>query len=440
MGERAQSILDELRSLLGPGHVLTGAAVEGYRLGARAPGVAVRPGDEDGVSRVLAAANGAGLGVVPWGGGLHQAVGGRPRAYDVALDLTRLDRIVGHEPGDLTATVQAGVRLGDLEAALRRAGQFVPLDPPRTEGATLGGVLAANLAGPLRCRYGTARDLVLGVRVAHADGTVTRAGARVVKNATAYDLTKLYLGSHGTLGVILEATLRLFPRLETEGAWWVATRDLAPAQALADRILGSHLTPSRLELLDREAAANVALPRHTPGALVSFAGVREAVAAQEQVLRRLAGEAGGEVHALHGPWAFTRLADFPWPAPAGTEGLAARWRASVLPADAGKAMQAVVAASAGSARTAAAATAAHGVLRGWALAGTPEGLERALRASREAAERLGGFLVVLDAPEVVRERLDVWGAPPDGLEVMRGLKQAFDPRGTLNPGRFVGGI
>jgi glycolate oxidase FAD binding subunit len=434
------SIVSQFRTLLGPEHVLAGDAAERYRLGRRVPAVAVRPGDEETVSRVLAAASAAGLAVVPWGAGLHQAIGGRPRAYDLALDLGRLDRILAHEPGDLTATVQAGVRLAVLQGALQDAGQFLPLDPPRTDGATLGGVLAASLAGPLRCRYGTARDLVLGVRVAHADGTITKAGARVVKNATAYDVTKLYLGSHGTLGVILEATLRLFPRSESEGAWWVATRDLAPAQALADRILGSHLAPSRLELLDREAAAELGLPGDTPGAVVSLAGVHEAVSAQEEALGRLARAAGGEVHAVTAAARSVSLADFPWRARSGGDGPIALWRASVLPADTGKAMQAVAAATAGAARAAVAATVAHGVLRGSLAAGRPDDVERGLRAIREAVQRLGGLLVVLDAPEAVRERLDVWGAPPDGIEVMRGLKQAFDPCGTLNPGRFVGGI
>lgn len=439
MSEMAQSILSQLRPLLGPEHVLTGAGVERYRLGRCVPTVAVRPADEEAVSRVLAAANAAGLAVVPWGAGLHQAIGGRPRAYDLALDLTRLERIIRHEPGDLTATVQAGVRLSVLQAHLKGASQFLPLDPPGAEGATVGGVLAANLAGPLRCRYGTARDLVLGVRVAHADGTVTKAGARVVKNATAYDITKLYLGGHGTLGVILEATLRLFPRPESEAAWWLATPDLAPAQALADQILSSHFAPSRVELLDREAAAAVGLPGDRPGALVSCAGVREAVAAQEQAMGRLARQAGGAMQAVDVAGIGARLAEFPWAKRAAEDVQAARWRAGVLPADAAKAMHAVAAASTGT-TLAAAATAAHGVLRGCVAAGTPEGLERALRLSREALERLGGFLVVLDAPEAVRERLDVWGTPPDGFTVMQGLKQAFDPQSTLSPGRFVGGI
>ncbi len=433
-------VLSRLRALLGPAHLRTEDAVERYRLGPRVPKAVACPGDEAAVSGVLALAAEAGLAVVPWGAGLHQALGARPRAYDLALDLTRLDRVLAYEPADLTATVQAGVRLDALRAALGTAGQFLPLDPPLGEAATLGGVLGAGLSGPLRCRYGTARDLILGLRVAQADGTIIRAGAQVVKNATAYDLVKLHLGAHGTLGVILEATLRLFPRPACAGTWWAAARDLEPAQAVAERILGSHLAPDRLELIARGTARRLGLPGESPGALIAFSGVPEAVAAQGEALGRLAREAGGSAPVPAGEGTWKAVRDFPWPEPSAGGGPRALWRASVLPADTAKAMKAVAAAAGEGAEAAAAASVAAGVLRGWIAAGAPAGLEQALRAAREAVERLGGFLVVLDAPEAVRERLDVWGRPPGGHEIMQALKRAFDPRGSLGPGRLVGGI
>ncbi len=165
------------REALGSEKVLTGVGVTAYRLGEVEPVVAVIPRDEADVSRVLALAFEDGAGVVPWGGGAHQSVGAAPTRYDVALDLSRLDRVVAYEPADMTATVQAGARLATLQQRLGEAGQFWPLDPPLADRATVGGVVAANLNGPLRCRYGTVRDMVLGVRVAHADGTITKAGA-----------------------------------------------------------------------------------------------------------------------------------------------------------------------------------------------------------------------------------------------------------------------
>jgi glycolate oxidase FAD binding subunit len=427
----------KLREICGAEHAGAGGT-DRYRIGRMVPWAAVRPAGEAQVSGVLRLAAEERLAVVPWGAGTHQVLGARPARYDLALDMTRLDRLVAHEPADLTATVQAGARLGPLQARLAAAGsQWLPLDPPHLERASLGGILAANLSGPLRCRAGTARDLVLGVRVAHPDGTITTAGAKVVKNATAYDLTKLYLGSQGTLAVILEATLRLAPLPAAERGWWIGMRDLDAAQALAHRLLGAHLAPSRVELLNAGAATQVGLPAEAAGLLVTCAGISEAVDAQGMVIERLARESGAGTRPVEAEPVRDALRDFPWAD--GLEGRAS-WRASVLPAECGKALQAIAAACAGTAPVAAAATVTAGVLRGQVAAPSPATLVRALAAAREAIHALGGFLVVLDAPDEVRQEVPVWGPEPDGLETMRRLKRAFDPGGVLNPGRFVGNI
>src|SRR5207248_7952764 len=134
---------------------------------------------------------------------------------DVEVAPSRLAGIIDHEPADLTVTVGAGMRMADVAVALERAGQFLPLDPPHGDEATVGGVIAANSNGFWRARYGGVRDLLIGTRIALADGTVARAGGRVVKNVAGYDLDKLLVGSLGTLGVIVEATLKVLPVPET---------------------------------------------------------------------------------------------------------------------------------------------------------------------------------------------------------------------------------
>src|ERR687883_1494657 len=134
-----------------------------------------------------------------------------PRRLDQIIETTGLNRVVEYEPADLTVTVEAGMRFAELQQRLAEEGQFLALDPPAAEGATIGGVIATNASGPLRFAYGTARDLVIGTRVANPDGTLTRAGGRVVKNVAGYDLTKLYIGSLGTLGVIVELSFKLAP-------------------------------------------------------------------------------------------------------------------------------------------------------------------------------------------------------------------------------------
>ncbi len=438
----ATSLTDGLHAIVGADGVFTGPALAEYRLGPATPHAVVFPRDESEVSRLLRLAWEEGLAVVPWGSGGHQSLGYPPSRYDLALNLRRLNRVLEYEPADMTATAQAGIRLADLQRHLEAGRQFLPLDPPLASQATLGGILGGNLSGPLRCRYGTARDLVLGIRVAHADGTITKGGAKVVKNVTGYDITKLYLGSHGTLGVILEATFRVYPRPPAEQAWWLSTPELEAAHALAIRILGSHLAPTRVELLDGPAGRACGSPAQGPALFVSIAGVPEAIRAQAVDLARIAGEFGtAPTEDPAAPRTWAGLSDFPWlNAERNGKGHGAIWRGGVLPSDCARGMRAIHEASSEWADTAMAASVAHGIVRGTFRAETPEALARSLAASREALAALGGFLVVLDAPAPVRAQVDVWGPPLDGVGVMQRLKAAFDAKGILNPGRFVGGI
>lgn len=434
------SIIDDLRDLVGAGCCLTGDGVESYCLGQKRPQVAVQPVDEEAVSRILALAWGEELGIVPWGGGCHQSIGYPPSRYDVALDLTRLNRVIAHEPADMTATAQAGLRMAELNRRLGEHGQFLPLDISMPDRATLGGALASKLAGPLRCRYGTGRDLVLGVRVAHADGTITKAGAKVVKNATGYDVSKLYLGSHGTLGIILEATFRLYPRPEAEQSWWLAAGDLDTAQGLGNRILGSHLVPSRVELLDEVAARVCGISGL--GLAVSFSGLPETVAGQRVDLVRMAGEFGStlaEIPDAERTW--RALSDFPWLIPGwDRQATQALWRGAVLPADCAKAIQAIREATRELTEAGIAATISHGALRGCFRAEASAAIVESLKVARELLAGLGGYMVVMELPETARDQFDVWGTLPEGLGVMNRLKSAFDAKGILSPGRFVGAI
>jgi glycolate oxidase FAD binding subunit len=438
----ATSITAGLRAIVGADHVRTGECLARYRLGTTIPEAAVVPGDESEVSRVLGLAWEEGLAVVPWGEGAHQSIGDRPVRYDLALELRRLNRLVEYEPADMTATAQAGIRMTDLQAQLGGGGQFLPLDAALAGRASLGGILATKLTGTLRCRYGTARDLVLGLRVAHADGTITRAGAKVVKNATGYDVTKLYLGSHGTLGIILEATFRVYPQPAAEQTWWLPFPDLTAAQRLANRILGSSLVPSRVELLDGGTSWAWGGSDRGAGLLVSISGIPEAIRAQTGDLARLAGEFDASPCEIHEPgYLWAALNDFPWV----TEdperaGLWTIWRGGVLPADCARAVDAIQTAIAQGTATRIASSVAQGALRGEVRAPSVEVLAKSLTAARDALAALGGYLVVLDAPEAVRPYVDVWGPPPDGFSAMKRLKAEFDPKGILNPGRFVGGI
>src|SRR3990170_7695424 len=198
------SVVSQLESIVGREGVLGATAT--FAVDGLTPQAAVAPASYEQVAAVMRYSYAEGLAVIPWGGGTYIHAGNIPARYDIALGLSRLNAVVEHEPADLTATVQAGMTLSELQRHLGGAGQLLPLDPPGGERATIGGILAANASGPWRHAFGSARDMTIGLRVITAEGRITRAGGRVVKNVAGYDLCKLYIGSLGTLGVIVEAT------------------------------------------------------------------------------------------------------------------------------------------------------------------------------------------------------------------------------------------
>lgn len=184
---------------------------DAYRMAGKAPRLAVRPADELEVAEVLRVASSEGLKVVPWGGGVSLSRERAPSQYDIALDLRALARITRFERDDFTLTAQAGVTLADLRAEVERVGLELPLEAAEAWGATLGGVLAADVSGPRRRRFGAPRDRILGARFATSDGTIARAGGQVVKNVAGLAVHRLLCGSRGGLAVLLEASLKLRP-------------------------------------------------------------------------------------------------------------------------------------------------------------------------------------------------------------------------------------
>ena len=444
------TLVTKLESLVGTGQVRSGEEAGRFTVDGVSPEVAVFPGSVEEVSAVLAACSEARVGVIPRGGGTSMGLGAIPSRGEVALVLTRLDRVLEHEPGDMTSTVQAGMTLAAYQAALGAHGQFLALDAPRPDRATLGGILAANVSGPRRLRYGTARDLLIGAKLVHADGSVTKAGAKVVKNVTGYDLNKLYVGSLGTLGVLVEACFRLYPRPPRERTWvgWFA--GVAEAQATVAELLDSPLVPSAVELCTRTAADHVAqhagLPPGGGSALlaVSVGSVPEAVDAQLGEVGRMARRRGSQGSLLdgdaHDPF-WRAVQEYPVSSRAPLV-----LKCSLLPSRIADAFShgELIAARQGL-RLAAVSEAATGVVRYhlWDESGGPDphsSMVEAIAALRAFAGEARGHLVVLEAPTQVKAALDVWGPVGQGLPLMRALKARFDPAGVLNPGRFVGGL
>jgi len=447
------ALVQRLSDLVGQEHVVAGSPTSPYAVDGKVPRAVVLPGSVDEVSAVMTFASTEGLKVTPWGSGTKMALGGIPERVDLVVVLSRLNGVVEHEPADMTAAFRAGTLLREAQAVLGRNGQFIALDPPHAEQATLGGILATNSSGPRRLRYGASRDLLIAIRVVHADGKVTKGGAKVVKSVTGYDMNKLYIGSLGTLGIIVEATFRLHPVPAVEKTYVAPFDSLDAGRGVVARILDSPLVPFAVEFLNAEASRRVVVqagfswPKGSYGLAVAIGSARrEAVEVQLETVTRLCREAGSpEGYVLDGRahdtfWRATR--DF-----ALGDGLQAVLKASVVLTKVAAAVRLgeEVAAKQGLA-LGVVSEAGSGIIR-YYLAGDPASPQRFQQGVAETVSRLRAFaqeaegnLVVLKALPEVKSRVDIWGLPAKVFPFMRRPKVEFDPQRILNPGRFVGGI
>jgi len=442
------ALLEKLRDAVGPANVLTGIELSPYVVEGRTPEAAVFPASVEEVAAVIGLAAEAGRPVTSWGGGTAASVGMPAARAGLVLGLRRLARLLEHEPGDLTATVEAGMTVEAFQAALRSRGQWLSLDPADADRATVGGVLATNAYGPRRHLYGTARDLLIGVTVVTADGSVVKGGGKVVKNVAGYDLPKLFIGSYGTLGVIVEATVKLRPLPDQEELVCVRFDRLKDAGAAVRAIVASDLIPNAIELLDAAAASGAEVAGGALGAtsggvlVVGFDGVREQVDWQRAELTRLTGPFGGRDLRPLEATAWPRLAPA---ARAAFPVTAAAMAFAVLPSQVAETMeQGAGMARARGLHTAWAAHAGVGVIRA-ALASDPAPREPAAIAAvlaewREMVRGGGGHATLEWAPLAVKSQIPVWDDPGAAGRIMERIKAQLDPTNILNPGRFVAGI
>ena len=390
-----------------------------YAVDGQTPRAAVAPGSYQEVAAVMRCAHAEGLAVIPRGAGSHVHIGNTPARYDLALDLRRLNAIVEYEPADMTVTCQAGISLAALRSHLAPHGQLAPLGAFDAQ-ATVGGILAANAYDATRYAYGTARDFTIGMRVVTADGRLTRAGGRVVKNVAGYDLCKAYVGSLGTLGVIVEASFKLAPLPRAERAAVAAFDAPAAACALAGELRRRGLSVRSLQLLNRAAAEATALADGPYTLAVDLAG---SAAAVERSWREL--EALADVRALDAP-----------PDVAGAVVLAQSvllCKASVLPTRLPALIESLQ--EAAEPPRVLALPGAGVCYAGWP---EPGDVMAAMGRVIGLASEAGGSLVVERCPAEVKRGLDVFGEPPPSFALMRRLKEELDPKGVLSPGRFLG--
>jgi glycolate oxidase FAD binding subunit len=358
------------------------------------------------------------------GGGTKLGWGRVPAAVDLIVSTTRLNRLIAHRHGDLTATVQPGMRLQDLNDMLRGQGQWLPVESAFA-GATVGGIVATNDAGPSRHRNGTPRDLVIGITLALTDGRLVKAGGTVVKNVAGYDLGKLVSGSHGTLAGIADVTFKLVPVPQTSSTLLVVYADPDAMTRDVAALAASQVEPAAFDVsagtaVDHPAADGT--QDHLYKLKLRIATSPAATDAQIASARALV---TGDAIVMKDEGIWTSSIAAPW---RGDAAVRLSWLPSNLPK--------VVALVTGMES----ATGAAAALSGRAL-GT--GLIRLIgppRAQAAAVERLRasgdvGNVVVLRASRALKGLVDVWGPPRDADRVLRSLKQMFDPAGILNAGR-----
>jgi glycolate oxidase FAD binding subunit len=406
------SAAEELRAVVGGDQVQAATAADA--IDGVQPQYVVQPASAAEVAKVLKCADEVGLAVAPRGSGTKTGWGNRPKRCDLVLSLARMTQVIEHAASDLTVSVQAGCTVGTLQKVLASQGQRLAFDPLWPERATIGGTLAINDGGSLRIRFGALRDLIIGITLALPDGTLAKSGGKVVKNVAGYDLPKLATGSLGTLAVITDAVFRLHPVFAETRSLTVPMKDLHSANQLLLAIMDSRLAFTGLQMrAAREQAVEVD---------VRFEGTLAGVEGQVRELSRMASP---NVAAQARAECWRARQDLFQPG-------AVVAKFSTLPAE--------LAAFSG-------LLAQHARNSQWSLVAQANGIGHLrIAAGADVLMRLrsalepAGSLVVQQCPPEMKDRLDVWGSPGDTLPLLRRVKQQFDPKATLNPGRFVGGI
>jgi glycolate oxidase FAD binding subunit len=417
MGLQPEAIWAELSRAVKSGSAFRAGpadAIEGVL-----PCMVIEPSSAAELASLLSLAAAAGICVAPRGGGTKMGWGNIPRKVDVVISTRRLARVLEHSWADMTVTVEAGCTVAELERVLAERNQRLAIEVLWPEAATIGGILATNDSGPLRVRFGSLRDLVIGITVALPDGSLAKSGGKVVKNVAGYDLPKLFVGSLGTLGIITQATFRLHSLPHRSRTLSFTMPGIEEANRFILAILDSRLAPTGIQL---RAQAN-----SLPCVDLRFEGSQAGIDAQTDLLLKIA-TAGEKIESPPQVWkAIQNL----W------QGLSPSLicKFSLLPTDLTKFCQSITNISVNWKLVMQAI--GVGLLR---LEASEKMLLAAHSALKAYLKPIGGTLVVLSAPLEVKSRIDVWGEVGDALPLMRRIKQRFDPKGILNPGRFVAGI
>ncbi len=398
------------------------------------PSCIVYPNTVEELASTITCAHNNNWSLLPCGSGSKLGWGGLAKEVDIVISTERLNRVIDYAVGDLTVTVEAGVKLADLQSLLAKEHQFLPLDPAYPQEATLGGIVATADSGSWRQRYGGVRDMLLGISFVRSDGQIAKAGGRVVKNVAGYDLMKLFTGSYGTLGVLTDVTFRAYPLPEASETV-VLTGEAEAIASATQTLLASALTPTAADLLSTQLVRQLGFGQGI-GLIVRFQSVSESVKEQSSRLLEVGQTLGLQGTVYRGAdeanlWQL--LPEQIWKA---SQEPSITCKMGVLPS---AAVTTLTKLDVLTSSTGLGLIHVSSGLGRWQLdpaTVTPE----TIGELRRYCEAQRGFLTVLEAPISLKQQLDVWGYGGNALNVMRGIKQQFDPKGILSPRRFVGEI
>lgn len=394
----------------------------------------VYPQTPEELSEVVACAYQNRWQMLPCGAGSKLHWGGLADGIRVVVSTARMNRLIEHAVGDLTVTAEAGIRFADLQQTLAQSNQFLAIDPAYPDSATLGGIVATADTGAIRQRYGSIRDMLIGISLVRADGDRVKAGGRVVKNVAGYDLMKLFTGSYGTLGIIGQVTFRVYPIPDASQTVVLTGSSGAIAQATA-ALLGSALRPTQVDLLSASIVRQLELGTGV-GLVTRIQNLEISVQKQVDQLVAIAQRLGLQSHlrsADEEDSLWKQLRELIESSPTLSS---ITCKIGVVPSNTVSTLDALLAELPPSAWGIIHAASGLGILH---VGDRPVEIQTLLNL-RTQCEAQGGFLTVLSAPVSLKQHLDVWGYPGNAMSLMTGIKQQFDSQHLLSPGRFVGGI
>jgi glycolate oxidase FAD binding subunit len=436
-------LMDELKSIIGEQYI-TENPVTNEPFG-NTGRVAAAPTSEEDITKLLTYANNNGKTISIISGGTKRGFGGINRSEDILLSLENYKGVIEHTVGDMTVTVKAGTPFQELQDYLAQYNQKISLDPAWPENATIGGVIAANDSGPKRLGYGSARDVVIGLRIAYPDGTVIRSGGKVVKNVAGYDMNKLFIGSMGTLGVLTEVTLKLrpLPKYESLVLLSFPMGQAEEIRNFAVQLLDSMMEPVSLELLNPTLSEKLTGKR-TYTLAISFEDVQSSVHYQEEFVEKLA-PAHADVQILDSQKASEFWDRFYKVGPNGalketSPETKAAIKIGVVNLDVIKMIQeSGLLSDTFNLEVEAHGGLGHGLCQVY-ISGASEDIVEGIHYLRNLASELGGYATIKHLPLELRQKVDVWGENPSYFFLLEGIKTKVDPNRLLNPKRFVGGI